>query len=156
MSFAAGSDILLDQIQEDMRALASMPAGTHLGQLDISLLEDSLPEQFLMQYTYEFLYRMKCTLLGMRWRAQEGASMVAHSVLEELVLYCCSKEASFLIELSGGVRGSGEYDADEAEDWVFDLFDDADIVTFLYSDLYVDEDHPYHFSHWTQHQFFTN
>ena len=64
ISFAAGSDILLDHIKEDMAELASMPVGTHIGQLDLSWLNGSLPEQFLMQYNYEFLYQMKSTLLG--------------------------------------------------------------------------------------------
>ena len=32
-----------------------------------------------------------------------------------------------------------------AEEWVFDLFDDMDIITFLYSDVYLNQEHPYHF-----------
>lgn len=156
MSFAAGSDIFLDQIKEDMRALASMPGGTHIGQLDVSWLEGGLPEQFLMQYTYEFLYQMKCTLLGMRMRAQNGMSMTAHSVLEELILYCCCEEASVLIELSGGPGQSESFDKGEVEDWVFDLFDDEDIITFLYSNVYLEEGHPYHFSNWTRQQFYVH
>lgn len=36
MAFAAGSDILLDDIKEDMTGLASMPCGSHIGQLSIS------------------------------------------------------------------------------------------------------------------------
>ena len=52
------------------------------------------------------------------------------------------EEAASLIELSGGID-----DAEEdisAEAWVFDLFDDMDIISFLYSDVYLDSEHPYH------------
>ena len=58
LSFAVGSDILLDHIQEDMNRLSSMPAGSHIGQIDISWLKEDLPEQFLMKYDYEFLFQM--------------------------------------------------------------------------------------------------
>ena len=55
ISFAVGSDILLDHINEDMSELASMPIQTHIGQLNVSWLVDSLPKQFLMHYNYDFL-----------------------------------------------------------------------------------------------------
>lgn len=156
ISFAAGSDILLDHIEEDMAELASMPAGTHLGQLSVSWLNGSLPEQFLTQYHYEFLYRMKCTLLQMRMRAKCGAPMTAHSVMEELLIYLCCEEASALIELSGGISGVDDDDDASSEEWMFDLFGDMDIVTFLYSDVYLEADHLYHFSRWADQQFYTD
>jgi hypothetical protein len=37
---------------------------------------------------------------------------------------------------------------------VFDLFDDMDIISCLYSDVYLDSDHSYHFSHWDDQQFY--
>ena len=40
------------------------------------------------------------------------------------------------------------------DSWAFDLFDDMDVVTFLYSDHYLTEYSPYHFSHWLNPQFF--
>lgn len=153
MSFAAGSDILLDHIEEDLAELASMPAGSHIGQLSVSLLCEDLPKQFMMCYDYDFLYRMKCALRTMRFRAKCGCDMTAHSVMEELLVYLCNEEASVLIELSGGINGL-EDDA-ACEDWVFDLFDDMDVVTFLYSGQYLTPDHSYHFSHWSDRQFYT-
>ena len=42
----------------------------------------------------------------------------------------------------------------EWDHWAFDLFDDMDIVTFLYSDFYLEQDHPYHFDHWWKEQFY--
>lgn len=156
ISFAAGSDILLDHIKEDMAELASMPIGTHIGQLDVSWLNSSLPEQFLMQYNYEFLYWMKSTLLEMRMRAKRGLPMTAHSVVEELLLYLCYEESSVLIELSGGIREIDNSDTADSEEWIFDLFDDMDIITLLYSNVHLDTDHPYHFSHWADQQFYTD
>ena len=90
-AFAVGSDILLDHIKEDMRELSSMPAGSHIGQINCSCLAGSLPEQFLMQYDYQFLYQMKCALIKLRTCAKAGLSMSAHSVLEELIIYLCNE-----------------------------------------------------------------
>ncbi len=53
-----------------------------------------LPRQFLMHYTYEFLYRIKCSLYSMRIRAQSGLPLRAHSVAEELLVTFCEQEAS--------------------------------------------------------------
>lgn len=36
----------------------------------------------------------------------------------------------------------------------FDLFDDMDVVTFLYTDSYLAQNHPYHFQHWQEEQFY--
>lgn len=148
-SFAVGSDILLDDIEEDISSLAAMPAGSHLGQLNVSLVMDELPAQFLTHYDYDFLYHMKCTLIQMRAQAGFGHSIIAHTVSEELLLYLCCREASTMTELSGDI-----FDIDECTDWVFDLLDDMDIITFLYSDLYINADNPYHFSHWFEPQFY--
>ncbi len=154
-SFAAGSDILLDYIKQDLSDLMSMPAGSHIGQLDTSFIDGELPPQFIMKYDYDFLYRMKCTLADLRMRAKLGAPIVAHSVMEELTIYLCSEEASALIELGTDVDELEKYqDLGGYKDWVFDLFDDMDIITFLYSDEYLEEDHPYHFSHWSDQQFY--
>lgn len=154
MSFAAGSDIVLDYIQEDLAELASMPVGSHLGQLNVSWLCGDLPKQFLMHYDYNFLYQMKCTLQSMRQHAKYGHRMTAHSVMEDLLLYLCNEEATALIELSSGINRFEDDDA-ASEEWVFDLLGDADIVSFLYADVYLNSDHPYHFLHWNDQQFYT-
>lgn len=154
-AFAAGSDILLDYISQDQSELASMPSGSHIGQLDVSFISGELPPQFLMRYDYDFLYNMKCVLLQLRWSAKHGMPMIAHSVLEELIIYLCNEEAQTLIEVSAGADDlvdNGELDA--SKDWVFDMFDDMDIITFLYSNRYLTEDHPFHFKHWCEQQFY--
>ena len=43
---------------------------------------------------------------------------------------------------------------DNSPDWVFDMFDDMDIITYLYSNEYLAEDHPFHFKHWSDQQFY--
>lgn len=43
ISFAIGSDLLLDFIQDDLTSLSSLPKGSHLGQIDTSFLITSLP-----------------------------------------------------------------------------------------------------------------
>lgn len=154
VAFAVGSDILLEHIIEEMEELASMPAESHVGQLSISWLRNDLPEQFLMHYNYDFLYQLKCTLKRMIWRAKDNCSMTAHSVMEELLLYLCNEKATAMIELCGGIRGLEDGETVYSGEWVFDLFDDMDITSFLYSDVYLDTDHPYHFSHWSDQQFF--
>ena len=47
-----------------------------------------------------------------------------------------------------------EDDDESFKEWVFDLFDDMDLVTYLYSDIHLDENHIYHFSHWKDQQFY--
>ena len=148
ISFAAGSDMLLDHIEEDMDGLASMPRGTHIGQLPVSWLADVLPQQFLMRYDYEFMYQMKCALMKLRACTSAGQPMIAHTVQEELLLYLCSEEASVLTDLNGQTDGDDE--------WVFDVLGDMDVVTCLYSDRNLEEDNIYHFSHWTEQQFYVD
>ena len=150
-SFVIGSDMLLDYIEQDMEELARLPRYSHVGQLGTSFLVDELPAQFLVRYDYEFLYKFRCVLLLMRRRAGKGLSMLAHTVLEELALYMCYKVSEIANELGMDLGDIDDIWADG--EWVFDLFSDADIVTMLYSDIYVDETCSYHFVHWDEHQF---
>ncbi len=152
-----GSDILLDNIKEDLEALSCQPKGTHIGELDLSWLKDSMPPQFLMQYDYDFLYNMKTTLKRYRKQAASGTLFVAHTVAEELILYLVMEESRFLME---SIIPDLEAEAEDAcydwDSWPFDLFDDMDIVTFLYCGHYLEKEHPYHFKHWQEMQFCCN
>lgn len=157
ISFAIGSDILLDYINQDLSDLGSMPFGTHIGQLNTSFIKDELPAQFLLQYDYDFLYQMKCTLEKLRDCAGFGIEIIAHSVMDELVIYLSNEEAKTYVALSDeSFEPNKKEKYDYEKDWMFDLFDDMDIVTFLYSDYYLDKDHPYHFAHWADQQFYMN
>ena len=154
-AFAIGSDMLLDYISQDQSDLASMPSGSHIGQLSTSFISEELPPQFLMRYDYDFLYHMKCVLLHLRWRAKYGMPMTAHSILEELIIYLCNEEAQAFIEIGAGADDLIDKEhLDHSEDWVFDMFDDMDIITYLYSDRYLAEEHPFHFKHWSDQQFY--
>lgn len=161
VSFIIGSDILLDNIVQDLESLSHRPKGTHIGELELSWLKDSLPAQFLMQYDYDFLYYLKAALIRYREQAAGGNLFVAHTVAEELILYLVMEESEFLMEsilpdLEQAETDSSEryFDAATWADWPFDLFDDMDIVTFLYSGHYLDKGHPYHFNHWQEAQFY--
>ena len=135
VSFAVGSDILLDHIDEDIRELSQMPKETHIGQIGTSFLIDSLPPQFLMEYDYNFLYILRDNVKRFRMIAHIGEQIIAHSVLDELTLYLIVEESRLLLE----------------DD---DAFDDMDLITFLFSNQYLPNGHPYHFSRWTEDQFY--
>ena len=104
VSFAVGSDILLDYLNEDLSGLSKMPSGTHLGELSCSWLADCLPQQFLTQYTYQFVYRLRTVLAQYRIRARFGHEMCAHSPAEELL-----------------VRQIRDFSFDAIEEWMRDL-----------------------------------
>lgn len=151
ISFIVGSDMLLDELSQDISQLAQMPNGSHLGQLDASYLVDSLPKQFLMRYNYDFLYNLKSTIIQLRDFVKSGQPIIAHSVIQELSLYLISEEARSYFECCNPVNAEVD---DDWFDWVFDIFDDEDIVMFLFSDIYVSNANSYHFDNWTKDQFY--
>lgn len=148
-SFSVGSDILLDFVKEDMNELARMPKGTQIGELEASFLSYELPSQFRMSYDYDFLYALYTRLILFRRRAEMGMKIQAQSVLEELLMYLIVEESRELVENSDCQIEDGW------DNWIFDLFEDVDIVTCLYSDNYLTEDHCYHFKHWMDTQFWS-
>lgn len=147
-SFVIGSDILLDHIKEDMSELSILPKGTHIGQLGTSFLENMLPKQFLINYDYEFLYAMYCRVKHLRLIAGQGGEIIAHSVLDEIILKLIVGESKFLI------KEEGLTEDDYWEEWIYDIFEDMDIETYLYSDHYLGENEVYHFVHWMEDQFY--
>lgn len=113
-----------------------------------SFLEGNLPEQLLMNYDYEFLYAMKTELIHLRKIAKFGSEIIAHSVLDELILVLVADESEFLIETNPN------FELDKCcKDWVYDIFDDDDIIMYLYSDAFLPENNEYNFSHWLEQQF---
>ena len=60
-----------------------------------------------------------------------------------------------LLELPAGIVDENEDAYLDYDEWVYDLFGDADIITFLYDEaIYVDNENVYHFSHWFDKQFY--
>ena len=153
VSFIIGSDILLDSLQEDIEALSSMPRGSHVGEIDFSLTASLLPQQFLMRYDYDFLYLLRHTVTLFRSRAPRATSIVAHSVIEELALYLIMEESKSLMEIIE-FDMEGIEDVDTWDGWAFDIFDDMDVVAFLYSDFYLIGGDTYHFDRWLENQFY--
>ncbi len=158
ISFAEASDILLGKFNESLDSLSSMPRGFHVGQLDLADLSELLPPQFLMHYDYDFIYYLRSVLLQYRYRAQHGIQMYSHTVAEELILYLCFQEIEVLIDLnlcmSEEEREEYNCEPEYSTEWLYDLLGDMDIITYLYSDLYLTENHPYHFSRWKEQQFY--
>ncbi len=155
ISFVIGSDILLDNIEQDLESLSYKPKGTHIGELELSWLKDSMPSQFLMHYDYDFLYYLKFVLMRYRKQAAREECFIAHTVIDELILYLIMEESRFLMEgIIPCLYSDNEYAYCNWNSWPFDLFDDMDIVTFLYSDQYLEKEHSYHFEHWSEEQFY--
>lgn len=156
IAFAIGSDLVLDHIKEDLSGLTTLPRYSHLGQLQLSMISDSLPEQFLTRYDYEFLYQLKTTVIHLRKIAATGRPIVAHTVLEELAIYLFMEEAEFLMDcMYNEMDEAGIEGLDMIENWAFELFDDDDIVICLFSDSYLTDDNIYHFDNWSKYQFYT-
>lgn len=172
--FAAGSDLLLDAIEHEMYELSLMPIGSHVGQINSSVLKDNLPQQFMTRYDYEFLYKFRSELINMRMRAMDGLSIIAHSVAQELIIYISNEMGKIAAESDENVKKlvtdhkliydklsfeMDDEDLDEMkfydEDWVFTLFGDADILSELYSGRAVAKGNSYHIKHWFEEQFFT-
>ena len=161
LSFVIGSEILLDEIDADLAALSEMPRGSHIGEVPSSFIASMMPKQFLMRYDYEFMFSMRDTLIQFRRTAPHTEDMLAHSVIEELVLYLIEEESQILMEEME--FDFGEEDDNENEDyennggpgWSHAICDDMDLITFLYSDLFnLTPDITYHFDNWFEQQFY--
>ena len=151
--FALGYDLIMDYIRSDLRELASMPAGTHIGQLDSSWLAYALPSQFLMRYDYEFMYALERAVHMLQVQAHHGRAIVPHTVLDEIAVHLIETEGLSFLEL-GGLQGL--YDDECPEGIAGELCGDIDMQTFLYSSLsHVEPGDPYHFDHWNKRQFWT-
>ena len=146
-SLAIGSDLVFDYVKQDLEALSKMPRYSHIGQIEVSFLECILPQQFYVRYDYEFLYALYITIYKLRQQAKMNLEIVTHSVLEELAINLMVQESEILMDISD-LQLDGNW-----QDWVFDLFGDMDIVTCLYSNIYLTEDNIYHFDHWMDNQF---
>lgn len=152
VTFAVGSDLLYDHIAQDLEALANEPRGTHLGQLDMSWLDGSLPPQFVPRYDYDFVYALNAAVYTLRERFVVG-QLVAETVIEELALYLILSNADLLSDM--------DYELFEEDDdwleWLGDILGDLDIQYFLFSSRRVlTKQIAYHFDHWHEPQFYVD
>ena len=87
--------------------------------------------------------------------ARGGRGIVAHRVIDELVLYLIVEEARFSMEnILDKLEQNGIEDVEIWDEWIFDMLGDMDVVTFLFSDRYLTHDWNYHFDHWLKEQFY--
>ena len=104
-----------------------------------------------MEYDYDFLYYLQTVLLRLRMRVAQEEPITIRTVAEEVLLYLAVEESRFLME---EILPKIQVEEEEKWDsWPFDLCDDMDVVTFLYSGSYITEENPYHFTHWREEQF---
>lgn len=151
IAFAYGSSIQLDQIDEDLTALSKLPRGTHLGQVDCSWTIDSLPEQFLTRYDYEFVYALRHAVQSLRAHFTNGFVQL-HSVIEELALFLILKETDVLLDL--WPESKQEFEDFDWTECFGDICGDTDLMGLLYTDYFVTTDNVYHFDHWLEQQFY--
>jgi transcriptional regulator with XRE-family HTH domain len=152
VTFAVGSDLLGDQLAEDLTALAREPRGTHLGQLAASWLDGQLPPQFVPRYDYEFIYTLRAAVGTLRERFTAG-NLVAHSVLEELALHLILGQADLLAGIDPELFEAG----DDWREWLGDILGDLDIEYLLFNlSRALTPDISYHFDHWMESQFYTD
>lgn len=149
ISFAVGSDMLLDDILLDLEELQKMPKDSHIGEIENSSLIDFMPPQFVTHYNYELLYHLSRELMHLRDIASNHGQIVAHNAAQELLIYMVAEESAVYFECM-----DIEMSSNELVTWAFELFDDDDIVVMLYNDFWIDEDNDYHISNWFEDRFY--
>ena len=112
-AFSAGADLVIDDINDDLKELSGLPAGTHIGQLGCSMTDSMFPDQFLMHYTYDFLYKFKAAVrkLIYFWKGSCGDPR-PQTPLEELAFYTMfERGVSFMVS----AYEDSDYDPDATE-----------------------------------------
>lgn len=153
ISFCIGSDILSDYIKDDLESLSHLSKDSHIGEIDFSYLKDLLPQRYLTRYNYEFIYELNLSLVNLIEKAKSDIYFVANKPIEEILLILIADEAELLMEdYIKNTTTDNNYD----NTWVYDIFDDMDAYTFLYSDILSPEATDYDFKNWFNEAFFTN
>ncbi|PZE86846.1 hypothetical protein DEI91_00630 [Curtobacterium sp. MCBD17_032] len=148
--FAVGSDLVYDTATDELRELARLPRGSHLGQLDVSWFVDELPAQFLTRYDYEFMFALRGAVRLLRERAAVSLP-TATSVLQELALAMILGQAEVFADTYPASFPDDE-DSDWKE-WFAELQEDTDALAAATSERPVSEQSVYHFDHWNEDQF---
>lgn len=157
-SFAFGTDILLDYINQDLEDLSHLPKGTHVGQLPDSWIIDLLPSQYLMKYDYDFLFRLRADLIRYRLRAKHGHDLMAHTVAQELLVRLI-RDASFEL-VSDWESDETDLDANGYprdlgwDQWPEDICGDDDFRFFIDDDKWTEKNDSYSFKNWFEPQFY--
>lgn len=157
VSFAFGTDILLDYLDQDIEQLSACPRGTHIGEINGSWMADLLPAQYLTRYDYEFLFRLRANLIEYRMKAKHGLDLTAHTVAEELLVRLI-RDASF--DLVSNWNGNNGYEkrneAQPNEDWTEwpeEICGD-DFTLFINVNSWTPKGDQYSFENWFKPQFY--
>lgn len=149
-AFVVGCDILGDRINMDIDALSSTRRGTHIGELQGSVMEVWLPPRWLMRYDYEFLFRLRATVQELALRTKhpgfDGIPYLTRCVADDLVLH-------LILQMGSAVESEAAESTDAAaEDWEYELNgEDEEVMVALYHPgIHPDPDSPWHFDHWFQ------
>lgn len=141
----------------DLEELSSLPKGSHIGQLNASSLQLSLPEEFLMEYDYNFLIKLKRALNQLIIKAVKGDDFIAHKPIEEIILKSIIDEAELLMqEMLINLNKDDFEDFQYWDEWIYDMFGDNDIEIFLYSDMSFPIADDYKFDNWFEDRFYVN
>lgn len=98
--FMAGLEILSDSVNNDIEELATMPRGSHVGQLSISMLLEHLPDRWTTRYDHEFCWRLKSSLSGMRDRIRVMPEpVIARTPADDLIVRAALREGVMYYEL---------------------------------------------------------
>ena len=90
----------------------------------------------------------------LRHQAKNSRQFLAHSVMEELLIYLSAEEAEIIADLEEESQDIDKGETESFKEWVFDLFDDDDILLLLYSSLYLTTENTYHIAYWFEPQFY--
>ena len=153
LSYAIGSTILISNLDLALQELKVLPKGTHVAELDASLLSRILPSQFAMEYDYEFLSAFRSRLLYIVRKLHSKDAFSVHTVLDELILHIILQLSIPIIACWNPTEPT-ELDEDWNV-WKTSLCnDDDDLESFLYTDyMWLSAERTYHFSHWLKPAF---
>jgi transcriptional regulator with XRE-family HTH domain len=159
MGFAIGSDTVLDGLNDDIENLGKMPRGSHIGELEYSLLADLLPKQFLLRYDYDFMYKMRARLCHIREQLHLNKDFQIHMAADELLLALSFTDAYPLEDWVPENDPKDDTFLDDSLPWeeyseevVGGICGDID-YQLMYSKQLIPCWLPYHFDNWFVHTF---
>lgn len=165
-SLAIGFQNLLWRVKADIKLLKSQPKGTHIGQLRASMTADILPEQFLMNYDYEFILGLKADVVRVMNYAEGTRSFHAYSAIDAIIVYMACKlgyesfkEGTYQLQPMTAVDGTPMSEDEQLYHLgtlSSALIGSDDVETELYQeDSFIrDTSSPFFFSNWQNVSFF--
>lgn len=159
-----GLEFLKDVLDEALDDLSEEPRGTHIGMID-TIISYRMPEQFLTEYDYEFIYGMRAKVLSMLRAIDYNKEIEINTVMDDIILdvafdLCETWFDNDFVIKENSSDGKEVFDS-RKEHYDFDCYrEDVDLFLEDYGDdclidfvLYDDEicipkDSPFHVSHW--------